>query len=515
MTKKFLAMTIVLVLLAGSAAVSVEQDDRPFFGSWENELTLDPSQDNLISAFDSILTVNYTSSGINYKSISEFKLENYTDQQFSVETTVGLLDLSSTIDFDPQDVNIFQGPDRDEEPAFGSLLPGSEHEFDEETVDMFPIGLQPVFEGDIKSLIEEEYQLITTNPMPFQSPMFDYWKNDASLTLGGVSLSLKSLLQRWDWNEEDTWPTMSNPIYRLLDMPAGQGVFANEKDLEPEPVAVNQTSSGDMFNDHFWAGYGFYDRKIVRVNDLPMRVGDVIDPDIYDIDRKEGTASLLVPELTGSFGSGFELKLNGETPGGVSVDVTSQFGIMPKSDAESNLQAMLDENVETGMMSYTGAATFSDVTGQEAAEWLAFTANAEIEQVEKFISDELYDGVDGSTFTQEEGDPTDPDSQASEDIRTFIRDYISDQAVINDVPSESGYVNYLDYRKLLAQLDWNDDPDVNEPVLEDMWLDGEYGLSAFPYYGTTITLEGQNFGCCDYTSETRFTEQEGFKYTKF
>lgn len=125
--KKFLSITLVLVLLAGVGALAAEE--RPLTGSWENTLTLNPNQTQSFSAFDSTLSLEYVSGGITYSSTSSFDLTGYTDQTFGVSTSIGLLDLTSTMDFDPT------------------------------------------------------------------TPDLDYWKTDASLTLGGVTISDLFLLQ--------------------------------------------------------------------------------------------------------------------------------------------------------------------------------------------------------------------------------------------------------------------------------------------------------------------------------
>jgi len=128
MTKKFLAVTLVLVLAAGFAAVA-QEEDRALTGSWENTVTLNPQTSPVITDFDSTLDVTYNTGGITYNSVSEFDIDGYSDQTFGVETTVGLLDLSSTVNFDTQ------------------------------------------------------------------TPGLDYWSNQASLTLGGVSITDTFLLQ--------------------------------------------------------------------------------------------------------------------------------------------------------------------------------------------------------------------------------------------------------------------------------------------------------------------------------
>ncbi len=102
MTKKFLALTMVLVLAAGFAAVAAEhEDNRALTGSWNNTITLKPVQTNSFDAFDSTLKVTYNSGGITYSSTSTFDLDGYTSQEFGVSTSVGLLGLESTMDFDP------------------------------------------------------------------------------------------------------------------------------------------------------------------------------------------------------------------------------------------------------------------------------------------------------------------------------------------------------------------------------------------------------------------------------
>ncbi|MFB6290233.1 MAG: hypothetical protein ABEJ25_00675, partial [Candidatus Bipolaricaulia bacterium] len=101
MTKKFLAVTLVLVLAAGFAAVAQESDERPLTGTWNNELTLDPTTSgtdtNNFEALESILSVDYTAGGVSYSSTSEFSLTGFEKQEFGVNTTVGLLDLTSTL----------------------------------------------------------------------------------------------------------------------------------------------------------------------------------------------------------------------------------------------------------------------------------------------------------------------------------------------------------------------------------------------------------------------------------
>src|SRR6056297_1672319 len=128
MSRKSLAITLVLVLAAGFGAFAVEEE-RPLYGEWENTLTLDPMGDPIVDGFDSVLDVTYVSGEITYTSVSEFDLSGYADQTFGVSTSMGLLTLDSTANFDPS------------------------------------------------------------------APGLDYWKNSASLTLGGVNIGTLFLLQ--------------------------------------------------------------------------------------------------------------------------------------------------------------------------------------------------------------------------------------------------------------------------------------------------------------------------------
>jgi len=181
MTKKFLAVTLVLVLVAGVGALAATEEDRPLTGEWENTLTLDMNQeawyldaysfdstDNIFYSddsegdtsytgvtnpfiFNSDLSLTYESGGLTYEvdvaldynpagmpsgdypgsstSPPYWQSNGLTDMEFGVSTSVGLLDLSSTVNFDPVDKDL------------------------------------------------------------------DYWKSSASLTLGGVSITDTFVLQ--------------------------------------------------------------------------------------------------------------------------------------------------------------------------------------------------------------------------------------------------------------------------------------------------------------------------------
>ncbi|MBS3765860.1 hypothetical protein KGY71_05000 [Candidatus Bipolaricaulota bacterium] len=100
MTKKFVALTMVLVLVAGVGALAATED-RPLTGYWNSTLTLDPTATPVISGFSSTLYAEYVSGGITYSSTSTFTEAGFTDQLFGVNTSMGLLTLDSTVDFDP------------------------------------------------------------------------------------------------------------------------------------------------------------------------------------------------------------------------------------------------------------------------------------------------------------------------------------------------------------------------------------------------------------------------------
>ena len=191
MTKKFLAVTLVLVLAAGFAAVAQDMD-RPLYGSWENTLTLAPTGSNALKGFSSTLDVTYVSGGITYNSVSEFSLSGLDDQEFSVETTVGLLDLSSVINFDPD-------------------------------------------------------------------PGLDFWKNTASLTLGGVSITDMFLLQDV---EKNYWVQAYDGYGAGMDLgfsgetPGGVSVdVANYFGLEP----VDGDAVGEITGYDYTLNAGYVD----------------------------------------------------------------------------------------------------------------------------------------------------------------------------------------------------------------------------------------------------------------
>ncbi len=128
MTKKFLAVTLVLVLAAGFAAVA-QDDERPLTGTWENEVGIQPDDGGTFFELDSDIEATYQVGGLSYTGIAELEETGLVDVEFGVDTTVGLLGLSSTVNF------------------------------------------------------------------ATQTPGLEYWVNEASLTLGGVSITDTFVLQ--------------------------------------------------------------------------------------------------------------------------------------------------------------------------------------------------------------------------------------------------------------------------------------------------------------------------------
>ncbi|MFP4647565.1 MAG: hypothetical protein ACLFN4_08090, partial [Candidatus Acetothermia bacterium] len=127
MAKKLLALTMVLVLVAGVAAAA-QSDDATFSGSWENYISFSPNIVAPLNSFSSDLTLEYSVGGVDFESVSGFStgldtylgvvevddvgdewdgepLYKYTggfdSQSFSMDYSVGMLDLSSTLSFNP------------------------------------------------------------------------------------------------------------------------------------------------------------------------------------------------------------------------------------------------------------------------------------------------------------------------------------------------------------------------------------------------------------------------------
>jgi len=214
MTKKFLAVMLVLVLAAGFAAVA-QEDDRALTGSWENTLTLDPTQEADYNAdnpfrFDSLIEATYMTGGVTFTGEAEFDYDTregtylpeengLTDMEFGAETTVGLLDLSSTVNFNTE------------------------------------------------------------------SPGLDFWTNQASLTLGGVSISDTFVLQDvYDMNESPG------------DYGAGMDLMISGETPGGVSVAVNNYFGMEPLIDSDGDGYaqtGLVSGKTFGTSSIPYNSG--------------------------------------------------------------------------------------------------------------------------------------------------------------------------------------------------------------------------------------------------
>mgnify|MGYP006896947339 CR=1 FL=1 len=98
--KKVLIITVLLTLTFSPIALG------SFGGNWKSTLTLEPAngpQTSSITGFSSKLQLNYASSGLSFSSTSTFNLDNFTRQAFELGLEPGLLDVDSTISFDPPD----------------------------------------------------------------------------------------------------------------------------------------------------------------------------------------------------------------------------------------------------------------------------------------------------------------------------------------------------------------------------------------------------------------------------
>lgn len=100
--KPFLTITSITIVLFLTTGLTGHAD---LTGSWENDLNLGP-EPNLLESFSSELDLYYTSGGIDYRSSSLFKKDSYYAQSFGASTTLGTLDIDSTLDFDPQAVRL-------------------------------------------------------------------------------------------------------------------------------------------------------------------------------------------------------------------------------------------------------------------------------------------------------------------------------------------------------------------------------------------------------------------------
>jgi len=99
MTTRILVATIVITLLVGLTLLA----NGPLSGNWSSELTFKPNGTfaEFISSLESLLVVDYTTSGFAATSTSEFRLFGYVWQEFETTGRLGALDYQTTVLFGP------------------------------------------------------------------------------------------------------------------------------------------------------------------------------------------------------------------------------------------------------------------------------------------------------------------------------------------------------------------------------------------------------------------------------
>lgn len=73
-------------------------------GNMESDLSLTHDSTSLIS-LNSTLELNYSLSGVNFQSVSEFEKNDFTGQKFGADLSVGLAAIGSTLSFDTADLS--------------------------------------------------------------------------------------------------------------------------------------------------------------------------------------------------------------------------------------------------------------------------------------------------------------------------------------------------------------------------------------------------------------------------
>ncbi|MBS3792994.1 hypothetical protein KGY77_10190 [Candidatus Bipolaricaulota bacterium] len=95
----------LFVLFLGVLIFAVPAAGSSISGSWDSTVTFAPQTDP-IDAFSSTLTVDYTSGDITYSSVSDFSLTGFSDQEFTLDFSLGNLDVVSKVNFDPPNKNL-------------------------------------------------------------------------------------------------------------------------------------------------------------------------------------------------------------------------------------------------------------------------------------------------------------------------------------------------------------------------------------------------------------------------
>jgi len=114
-------------------------------------------------------------------------------------------------------------------------------------------------------------------------------------------------------------------------------------------------------------------------------------------------------------------------------------------------------------------------------------------------------------------------SDASVDSRNGIRDEIAGQVAIAGIAGDTDVVTTNMFDLIGMKLTWNaKDIDTasysaySEVVVDKLDVNpGQYGSSSLQYYSTLLEVDNLSLGCCDFSNETKFTENNGLEYTEF
>ncbi|MFW6006314.1 MAG: hypothetical protein ACOC9A_02620 [Candidatus Bipolaricaulota bacterium] len=364
MTKKFLALTLVLVLAAGFAAVAQEEDEKALTGSWENDLILDISNEDIDSFnYNGVLNVNYTTGGIDYSSTSTFDDDGFDSQEFGVDLSVGLLDLSSTADFN------------------------------------------------------------------VQTPSLAYWSNNATMTLGGISISDTFLLQ-----EMNSYGAGMDLMFSG-ETPGGVSVSVNNY-LGMEPVVENDD--------------GDYVGEITRVDASDTAIDSgyrIVVEDEWDEDAGKGTGD-------GYGGSSFQyvgtmLSLDSLSLGCCDFESNTLFSELQGFEYT---EFLFDIEAEDFPITLSGNITFTpdEKTASLVPEtdfglgWVCFTVYTNF--------DDLFSGTElevGDSFTIVEGFGIKEVTLGDVEFSSYTALGDSDLENLNAVDSDVPYIVGEDYDEVI------------------------------------------------------------------
>lgn len=314
MSRKILAITLVLVLAAGFAAFAAEDEERPLTGTWKSTLTLDPTQETDHGAtnpfrFGSDFEFEYNMGGIAFDGDLAFDydtrifdepsdVDDYvpeenglTDLNFGVDSSIGLLNLSSTIDFSTTGYSgpgsypypITQALERTEYTNSGYVLISPVHNSPPE--DSTEPSNEYYFDYDI---YPQDGSGRTYVPVQNQSDL-DYWKSSTSLTLGGVAVNATLMLQdtkiyEWaasSWTLDPGNSTLTQTMSKTPGKSAGVDLEFSGETPGGVSVTVNNLFGMEQVKDEGYA-YGLaYQNKWTPVYDSFMKQGVVSGTDFY------------------------------------------------------------------------------------------------------------------------------------------------------------------------------------------------------------------------------------------